>query len=124
MDVTPDVPGSKDIVFLGDSRIRTPPFSLEARVVSGMMLRRLQDGELLGMPISRPMPGIGPRCHELRVRDGDASWRIVYRIDPREVLVVAVFAKKTRATPDEVIRLCRKRLSVYDNPPRGSEGPR
>jgi hypothetical protein len=38
-------------------------------VEGGMLLRRLQRGETLSMPESRPMPTIGPRCHELRVDD-------------------------------------------------------
>jgi len=27
------------------------------------------------------MPSIGKRCHELRIVDQDATWRVVYRID-------------------------------------------
>jgi phage-related protein len=42
------------------------------------------------------MPVVGPRCHELRIQDERASWRVVYRIDPDAVVVVAVFAKKTQ----------------------------
>lgn len=34
------------------------------------------------MPHSRPMPGIGSRCHELRIVDVNATWRMVYRVDP------------------------------------------
>ena len=49
--------------------IKTPPFTELARVEAGVLLRRLQRGELLGLPHSRPMPAIGQRCHELRVPD-------------------------------------------------------
>ena len=30
------------------------------------------------------MPGIGPRCHELRIDDRATAkaWRIIYRVDP------------------------------------------
>src|SRR3990172_3729356 len=82
--------------------IKTPPFSAEARVEAGALLGRLQQGESLGLPHSRPMPDIGPHCHELRVKDERAEWRIVYRIDPDAVLVLEVFSKKTRATPRQV----------------------
>jgi hypothetical protein len=34
-----------------------------------MLLRRLQKGENIGLPHSRPMLDIGSRCHELRIRD-------------------------------------------------------
>ena len=39
----------------------------DARRQAGWLVRRLQNGEALSMPKSRPMPGIGPRCHELRI---------------------------------------------------------
>ena len=94
--------------------IKTPPFSAEARVEAGALLGRLQQGESLGLPHSRPMPDIGPHCHELRVKDERAEWRIVYRIDPDAVLVLEVFSKKTRATPRQVIDSCRRRLKQYD----------
>ncbi len=49
--------------------VKTPPFSPTARIEAGVLLRRLQRGEFLPMPHSRPMPVIGPRCHELRIND-------------------------------------------------------
>jgi phage-related protein len=60
------------------------------------------------------MPAIGPRCHELRIRDEGANWRIVYRIDPDSVVIVEVFSKATQATPKRVIDACRARLARYD----------
>lgn len=95
--------------------IKTPPFSSHGRVEAGFLLRRLQRGEKLGMPHSRPMPVIGPRCHELRIVDAEATWRIVYRIDPDAIVIAEVFSKKTRATPSRVIEVCRKRLRNYDD---------
>ena len=97
-----------------DGEIKTPPFSAEARIEAGTLLRRLQQGESLGLPHSRPMPSIGRRCHELRVKGKKAEWRIVYRVDPDAILVVDVFSKKTRTTPREVINTCRRRLKQYD----------
>jgi phage-related protein len=79
-----------------------------------MLLRRLQDGEAIGMPASRPMPSIGPRCHELRVRDAGHYWRIIYRIDPDAIVVPCIFHKGTRKTPKQEIELSRKRLADYD----------
>jgi phage-related protein len=74
----------------------------------------LQRGETLDMPHSRPLSVIGPRCHELRVKDKGAQWRIVYRSDADAVVIADVFAKKTRATPQQVIEICRRRLRAYD----------
>ena len=79
-----------------------------------MLLRRLQRGERLEMPHSRPMPVIGVRCHELRIMDGDLTWRIVYRLDLDAVVICGVFSKKTQATPKNVIASCRRRLAAYD----------
>ena len=56
--------------------VRTPPLSAAARVETGVLLRRLQRGESLGLPHSGPMPSIGSRCHELRITDEDATWRL------------------------------------------------
>ncbi|MCA9232871.1 MAG: type II toxin-antitoxin system RelE/ParE family toxin [Planctomycetales bacterium] len=88
--------------------------STEARLKAGFYMRMLQGGESLSMPESRPMPSIGPRCHELRVRDTDSTWRVVYRIDPEVILVLEVFQKKTQQTPKAVIDICKKRLRQYD----------
>lgn len=94
--------------------IKTPPFSKAARIEAGKLLRRLQEGESLGMPHSRPMPSVGPRCHELRIRDESKNWRIVYRIDRDAIIIVDVFAKATQKTPQRVIENCQRRLAKYD----------
>jgi phage-related protein len=103
----------KPLVWLRGS-VKTPPFSQEARIEAGFLLRRLQQGENLELPHSRPMPSIGMHCHELRIRDVDKNWRIIYRIDEDAILIVEVFTKTTRTTPDQVIGNCKKRLSQYD----------
>lgn len=99
---------------MADGEVRTPPFSREARLEAGLLLRRLQAGENIGLPQSRPMPSIGARCHELRVRDENRNWRIIYRADSDAVIVAEVFAKTTRQTPQSVINICRSRLRLYD----------
>jgi phage-related protein len=88
--------------------------SAAARLEAGYLLRRLQRGEKIGMPHSRPMPGIGRGCHELRIADMSSTWRIVYRIDFDAVIILEVFRKKSRATPGRVIHACRNRLKRYD----------
>jgi phage-related protein len=95
--------------------VKTPPLSREARVEMGFLVRRLQRGERLQMPQSRPMPSIGARCHELRINDADATWRLIYRIDPDAIVISEVFAKKTRKTPKEVIQACKRRMKEYDD---------
>jgi hypothetical protein len=38
----------------------------------------------------------------------------MYRIDPDAILIAEVFAKSTRATPQQVLNDCRQRLRHYD----------
>lgn len=80
---------------------------------AGFLLRRLQRGENLGLPASRPMPVVGAACHELRIVDGNANWRIVYHVAADAIVVLDVFAKKTMSTPKTVIDECKKRLALY-----------
>jgi phage-related protein len=67
------------------------------------------------------MPSIGPRCHELRIVDVDATWRVIYRLDSDAIVIAEVFRKKTRATPRQVIRACQRRLRAYDAVVDGEE---
>jgi phage-related protein len=103
----------KPLIWL-HGEVKTPPVSQEARIEAGVLLRRLQQGEILGLPHSRPMPSIGVHCHELRVRDSDKNWRIIYRIDEDAILILEVFQKTTQKTPATVIDNCKKRLKKYD----------
>ena len=107
-------PHDKPLVWL-HGEIKTPPFSAAARLEAGVLLRLLQGGERLAMPASRPMPSIGPRCHELRIVDERVTWRIVYRLDEDAVVLAEVFAKKTPQTPKHVIDTCKARLKRYDS---------
>src|SRR5512138_284745 len=107
------MPQDKDVVWL-HGEVRTPPFSKNARIEHGTLLRRLQRGEKLSMPHSRPMPSVGRRCHELRIVDETKTWRIIYRIDADAIVILEVFSKKTPQTPQSVIVTCKKRLVDYD----------
>jgi len=103
----------KPLVWL-HGEIKTPPFSLNARLEAGFLLRKLQKGEKLSMPHSRPMPSIGPRCHELRITDEDTVWRVIYRVDADAIVLAEVFPKKTNVTPRMIIDVSKQRLKKYD----------
>jgi phage-related protein len=105
--------GRKPLVIL-KGELKTPPLADESRREIGRLLGLLQDGESIGMPKSRPMPSIGPGCHELRVRDARHNWRVLYRIDADAIVVVDVFPKATAKTPRPVIVSCKARLAEYD----------
>jgi phage-related protein len=107
-------PTDKPLVWLS-GEVKSPPMSKEARIEAGYLMRMLQAGHSLSLPHSRPIPSIGPRCHELRIGDKDVTWRIVYRVDPDVVLVLEVFQKKTAKTPKSVIATCQQRAKMFDS---------
>jgi phage-related protein len=94
--------------------VKSPPLSPAGRIHAGLLLRRLQRGETLPMPESRPMPSIGVRCHELRLPDVGGTWRLIYRVDADAIVILDVFQKKTTKTPPRVLAACRQRLRAYD----------
>jgi len=102
----------KPLVWL-HGEVKTPPFSKDARLEAGFLLRRLQMGENIGMPHSRPMPSVEKRCHELRIRDINKTWRIMYAIESDAIVILEVFPKKTGATPKLVINISRERIRMY-----------
>ncbi len=104
----------KPLVWL-HGEIKSPPFSLAARLEVGFLLRKLQRGEILSMPHARPMPSIGSRCYELRINDRNLTWRIFYRIDPDAIIILHLFDKKTIKTPKNIIEICQNRIKLYDS---------
>lgn len=115
-------PIDKPLVWL-HGEVKTPPWSLEARREAGFLLRRLQLGDRLSLPSSRPMPSIGPAVHELRIKDAGAEWRIIYRLDADAIVIAEVFHKKTQATPHAIIETCKRRLRRYDEAAEQPEQP-
>jgi hypothetical protein len=69
-------PDDKFLVWLSGD-VKTPPFSAEARLEAGFLLRRL------------------------------------HFVDADAVVILHVFKKKTRATPNTVIEVCQRRLRAY-----------
>lgn len=106
-------PLDKPLVWLS-GEVKSPPFSMEARIEVGFLLRKLQKGMKLSMPQSRPMPSIGARCQELRINDRESTWRIIYRLDEDAVIIGEVFSKKTQETPKAILEICKKRFRNYD----------
>ena len=107
-------PPSRKPLFIKHGEIKTPPFTREGRREAGELLRRVQDGEKLSFPQSRPMPTVGPRCHEIRVRDAEHVWRIVYRIDKDAILVAGIFAKKGKSMQQRELATAKGRLALHD----------
>jgi len=106
-------PTDKPLVWF-HGEVKSPPFSRSARLEAGFLLRALQKSEKLSMPHSRPMPSISPRCHELRIRDENKVWRIIYRIDDDAIIILEVFQKTSPKTPKKIIEICKQRIKDYD----------
>src|SRR2546429_6703421 len=102
-------PGEKPLVWL-HGQIKTPPFSQEARIEAGDLLGRLQQGENLSLPQSRPMPSIGRRCHELPGSDKPRDWRLVYPHETDAILIFEVFWKTTPQTAHSANHTGTRRL--------------
>ena len=74
-------------------------------------LARLDEGLMLTMPLSRPMPSIGVGVHELRLKDRSGAYRVIYAIVRSGTIhVLHAFKKSTEATPTKNLELARKRL--------------
>lgn len=106
-------PEEKPIVWLVEG-VKTPPFTREGRLSVRLPLRGIHDGDAFGMPRSRPMPSVEPGVAELRVEDGNRSWRIFYRADEDAVVILGVFEMRTQKTPRRVVDLRRRRMVRHD----------
>jgi DNA-binding XRE family transcriptional regulator len=62
------------------------------------------------------MPGIGPRCHELRVDDLEQKkeWRVIYYVGRHAIAILEVFQKTTRVTPNEVVAAGKRGRRVQE----------
>lgn len=104
------MPVLKPLVYMA----KVPHWSEKTLLRVDILLKQLVMGHKLSMPISRPMPSIGPRCHELRVKDYKVTWRIIYRVDKDVIVIVEIFKKKSIKTPKHIVNECKNRLARYD----------
>ena len=66
----------KEVEFLGDTLKRITAFPENARRAAGFQIRRLQQGL---QPLDyKPMPTIGKGVEEIRIRDEEGAYRIIY----------------------------------------------
>lgn len=99
------------IQILKQSSREIAEFPEEVREDLADALARLDEGHNLSMPLSRPMPSIGVGVHELRFRDRQGIFRIIYFIKRSgEIWLLHAFKKKSQQTPRENIELAKQRL--------------
>jgi len=74
-------------------------------------IARLELGQVLSMPLSRPMPGIGRGVHELRFRHRSGVYRVIYFLAGAGVVhLLHSFVKKSPQTPQQNIETAKHRL--------------
>ena len=113
-------PGHNDVLKSIDFHAKALEFiRAQTRAIRrqiGEVLRDLQKGANLGMPISRPMPAIAPGVHELRIRGDGSTVRIFYFLRKAGAIIVFhAFKKKSQKTPSHEVDLARKRLQEVLN---------
>ena len=106
-------PKDKPLVWL-KAEIKTPPFSKEARIQAGFLLRRLQQGQILTLPHSRKLSDLKPNCYEIRIKDKQTWYRIIYRIDADAIIILHAFEKKSNKISKRHLETCRNRMKQYD----------
>lgn len=111
----PDPPAAgaplhKAVSFEGTSLKDIRGFPPGAREDCGYQLYKVQLGE---QPDDfKPMPSVGPGVEEVRVRDEDGIYRVIYTARFLEaVYVLHAFEKKTRQTAKHDIELARERFT-------------
>jgi phage-related protein len=96
---------------LGPCQRRIQEFPEEIRGDLADALARLDAGQSLSMPLSRPMSDIGPGAHELRLKDRSGAYRVFYAFARAgTIYVLHAFKKTTRTTKQKDLDLARRRL--------------
>ena len=99
----------KEVVFLSDSLDRIRNFPADARQDAGFQIDRVQHGE--DPDDWKPMKGIGKGVREIRIREANSQYRVIYVATmPDGVYILHAFQKKTQKTRKSDIELARKRL--------------
>lgn len=101
----------KSIVFLGDSLDIVRAFPEQARRQAGFELRRVQHG--LDPSNWKPMRIVGAGAREIRVRDANGAFRLLYIASFADaVYVLHAFQKKTQKTANRELDIAASRLRL------------
>jgi phage-related protein len=99
----------KPAAFVGTALDVLRDFPPDARREAGYQLDRVQRG--LNPDDWKPMPSVGRGVREIRIRDDDGAFRVIYVATlPNAVYVLHAFQKKTQQTAKRDIDLAASRL--------------
>jgi phage-related protein len=98
----------KEVVFEGSALDDLRAFPREARQEAGYQLDRVQRG--IQPADWKPMPTVGSGVNEIRLRDADGWYRVMYVAKLADcVYVLHAFRKQTARTAKTDIELSRRR---------------
>src|SRR6266568_1857164 len=99
----------KPLRFLGDSHAQLQRFSELAKSDVGFQLYQVQRG--FDPRDWKPMSSVGSGVREIRTRDSNGAYRVIYVATFAEaVYVLHAFAKKTQRTSPRDLALAQSRL--------------
>lgn len=100
----------KPVVFRGASLDDLRGFPASARRMAGFQLDRVQHGE--DPHDWKPMSTIGAGVREIRIRDADGAFRVIYVAKlGAAIYVLHCFQKKSQRTSKEDIALATRRYA-------------
>ena len=101
----------KAVIWIGDSKEVVRGFPTQARRQAGFELDAVQHGE---DPTDwKPMPTLGVGVREIRIRENNGAFRVIYLAARAEgIYVLHAFQKKTRATSAKDVSLAQARLKL------------
>ncbi len=99
----------KPISFRGNSLDDLRQFPLDARREAGYQIDRVQNE--LEPSDWKPMNSVGQGVKEIRIRDADGAFRVIYLAKLADAVhVLHCFQKKSEKTTEADIELARKRF--------------
>ena len=99
---------TKPIEFLGSALDDLRAFPIAARREAGYQLHQVQQGR--NPDDWRPMSGVGQGVYEIRIREADGAFRVIYVAKfESAIYVLHCFPKKTQKTSQDDLGLATRR---------------
>ena len=101
----------KRVIWVGSSKEDLRAFPSDARREAGFQLSKIEAGD--DPDNWKPMADVGTGVREIRIRDSDGAFRVIYVTNiGTAVHVLHAFQKKTAKTSLQDLRVVRQRLKM------------
>lgn len=102
------------VTMYGPVRKEILTWPVEVKKDLGSILTRLQKGESVGEPDTKPMKSVANSCYEIRLKAADGIYRAFYILKTElGILVFHSFKKKSQKTPQKEIDTAKARLKEF-----------